>query len=106
MQNLAGSLEGMGAINSESQVSAPRERSLSNISAKLGGVSEIGRVVDEPDLPQFGGNNDDNFERSPTEYKTTPWRWLILASVCFCTITQTMTVMSLAPVAIPVQEAF
>ena len=58
--------------------------------------------------------NDDNFLSSENhlsepvakEYKTTPWRWLILAVVMACTICQTMTVMSLAPVAMPVQEAF
>ena len=40
------------------------------------------------------------------QYKTTPWRWVILVSVMLCTICQTMTVMSIAPVARPIQDAF
>ena len=42
----------------------------------------------------------------PIEYKSTPYRWLILMVVFLCTVCQTMTVMSIAPVAVPVQEAF
>lgn len=45
-------------------------------------------------------------ELSDSDYKTTPWRWLILAVVFMATVCQTMTVMSIAPVAVPVQEAF
>ena len=57
---------------------------------------------------------DDNYVRdkldsegatSPTsskKYVTTPYRWLILIVVCAATICQTMTVMTIAPVATPI----
>ena len=50
--------------------------------------------------------SEDSANSSSKKYTTTPYRWLILLIVCSATICQTMTVMTVAPVATPVQHAY